>query len=278
MAANLEWEGSVGRSWAELHEQTDRCLAGLTQQLLDRIAAFPGSSILDIGCGAGELTLALARARPKAHVIGLDISEDLVEVARSRGMHLSNLEFALGDAAEWRAKGMAPDLLISRHGVMFFKDPVAAFTHLRQSADTNANLVFSCFRSARENPWASDVARIAGLPPATNPHAPGPFAFADPQWIEAILEPAGWGEIDIAPVDFAYVAGQGADPVADARAFFARIGPAARALQEVDGEAREQLAARLDRWLEDHRDGDLVAFAGAAWIVTACANPQFDAR
>ncbi len=273
-----EWEGPVGRSWAELHALTDRCFGGLTQQLLDRVSMESGHSVLDIGCGAGELSLAIARARPQARVVGVDVSADLVEAARERGALLGNLEFALGDAARWQAEDFVPDLLVSRHGVMFFDDPFAAFAHLGEMAAPGARLVFSCFRAPRENPWAADVARLAQLPPAADPHAAGPFAFADPQRIEAILSSGGWQDIDIAPVDFAYIAGQGGDPVGDARAFFARIGPAARALRDVTGAAKLELAAKLDRWLEERRSGDLVAFAGAAWIVTATADRRVRER
>lgn len=273
-----EWEGQVGRSWADLHVLTDRCFGGLTQQLLDRIAAQPGDNVLDVGCGAGELSLAIARARPQARVIGVDVSADLVEVARRRGAQLGKLEFALGDAAGWQRDGFVPDLLVSRHGVMFFDNSTGAFAHLRSIAASDASMVFSCFRAPRENPWAADVARMAGQPPAADPHAPGPFAFADPQHIEAVLGAGGWHQIDIAPADFAYIAGQGTDPVADARAFFARIGPAARAMREVSGAARQELSAKLDRWLEEHRSGDLVAFAAAAWIVTAKADRRWRER
>lgn len=267
-----EWEGTVGQSWAELHALTDRCFSGLTQQLLDRIAAYDGNAVLDIGCGAGEVSLAVARARPQARVVGVDISAQLIEVARQRGAQLGNLEFALGDAVSWSLEHFAPDLLVSRHGVMFFDDPFAAFTHLGDRAAPGANLVFSCFRSPRENAWAADVARMLDQPPASDPFAPGPFAFADPQRIEAVLAAGGWQNVDIAPVDFAYIAGHGADPVADARSFFARIGPAARAMRSLEGSARAKFAAKLDKWLEEHRQGDLVAFAAAAWIVTAKAD------
>lgn len=269
MTNGSEWQGDVGRNWAQLHTLTDRCFGGLTQRLLDRIADFPGREVLDVGCGAGELSLAIARNRQHARVIGLDISPELVEAARIRGAQLPGASFELGDAAQWRGDHFSPDLIVSRHGVMFFDDPVVAFAHLNSIAAPGANLVFSCFRSARDNPWAGDIARMIGQGPAGDGYVPGPFAFADPRFVEAVLTAGGWRDVDIAPVDFAYVAGAGSDPVADARAFFARIGPAARALRELEGEAKADLEAQLIPWLERHRDGDLVIFPAAAWIVTA---------
>lgn len=264
-----DWQGKVGQNWADMHAWTDRSFTGLTQHLLGRIAEHAGRAVLDIGCGAGELSLAIARARHDANVIGLDISPDLVAAAQARGGQHPNLEFIVGNAATWQRESFTPDLLVSRHGVMFFDEPPAAFAHLRGIAAPGAPLVFSCFRSVRENRWMSDLARLLDLPPPTDPYAPGPFAFADPQRVEGILAAAGWTGIDFEPVDFAYIAGTGADPVADAEAFFARIGPAAATLRELRGAALEQAQQRIRAWLAERSTGDLVAFSAAAWVVTA---------
>lgn len=269
MTTGMDWQAQVGRSWAESWQLTDRSFAGLTQRLLERIGERAGGAVLDIGCGAGELSLAIARNRPQARIVGLDISQDLIAAARARGERLGNVEFVLGDAAEWSKPGFTPDLLVSRHGVMFFPDPVAAFTHLHEQASSVANLVFSCFRSARDNQWASGIAQILGLPPAADPAAPGPFAFADPGHVERILAAAGWRNIVLEPVDFAYVAGVGDDPAGDALRLFRRIGPAAAALRELAGQARTDAEQRIRDWLEEHREGNLVAFGAAAWIVSA---------
>lgn len=278
MTTGLDWQDTVGRNWAKSYALTDRSFAGLTEHLLGVIGAHPGVDVLDVGCGAGELSLAIARARPRARVIGLDVSSDLIAAARERAGERSNVRFELGDAAGWSAPGCEPDLIVSRHGVMFFDDPPNAFAHLHGLATSNASLVFSCFRSPRENPWASGVAELLGLP-AGDPEAPGPFAFADPQRVEAILAAGGWGRIDFAPLDFAWIAGKSADPIADALAFFSRIGPAAPALRALEGDDRLAAEDKLRGWFEAHRSGDLVAFAAAAWIVTAHADRrQHDRR
>lgn len=272
MTTGMEWRAQVGTSWAEMYQQTDRAFTGLTQRLLERVSARAGGAVLDIGCGAGELSLAIARARPRVPVIGLDVSPDLIAVAQERAINHANAEFALGDAAIWQREGFVPDLLVSRHGVMFFEDPCSAFTHLRGISASGASLVFSCFRNPRENRWASDIGDLLSLAPASDPHAPGPFAFADPQYVEPVLAGAGWLEIDFEPVDFAYIAGMGSDPVSEAAAFFSRIGLAAAALRELNGDARSEAEARITEWLEIHRSGDLVALGAAAWIVTARAD------
>jgi SAM-dependent methyltransferase len=277
MTTGTDWQDAVGRSWAQAWALTDRSFAGLTEQLLGRIAGVPGDTVLDVGCGAGELSLALARARPRAQIIGLDLSAHLVAAARERAGERTHLRFVQGDAAAWREPDFAPDLLVSRHGVMFFDDPSAAFAHLHDTAAPDAALVFSCFRSPRENVWASGLADLLGLPPG-DPLAPGPFAFADPQRVEAILRQAGWGQIDFQPVDFAWIAGVGADAEADALDFTSRIGPAAPALRALEGVARTEAEERLRDWFRQHRSGDIVAFSAAAWIVTAKADRRHRTR
>ncbi|WP_374279909.1 trans-aconitate 2-methyltransferase [Novosphingobium sp.] len=269
MTTRTDWQAQVGRTWAENYHLTDRSFSGLTQRLLERIRDCAGKAVLDVGCGAGELTLAVARARPHARVIGVDVSAELVAAARGRGDLLGNASFVEADAASWREPGFAPDLLISRHGVMFFDDPVAAFANLYDQAAPGAQLLFSCFRSPLENPWASDLAQLLRLPPAADPRAPGPFAFADPAHVEAILEGAGWQAVACDPVDFAYVASTGNDPVAEALDFFKRIGPAAAMLRSLEGEELAEAVARITNWLEEHRSGNLIAFGAAAWLVSA---------
>lgn len=268
MTGKSEWQDRVGKSWAENWQLTDRSLAGLTEQLLHVISGLPGTRIADIGCGAGELSLALSRQRPDAQVTGVDISQDLVDAARSRA-GASGAEFILADASQWQPAGGAPDLLVSRHGVMFFDDPVAAFAHLRRISAPGARLAFSCFRSREENAWMTGLAGLLPGMAAPDPHAPGPFAFADPERVSAILTAAGWSGLRIEPHDFAYVAGAGENSAADAAAFFARIGPLASVIRDLHGEAREVLNARLAQWIGRHRQDGMVAFPAAAWIVTA---------
>lgn len=273
MTGRSDWEGRTGRKWADEWRRTDRSFAGLTEHLLRKARSAPIRRALDIGCGAGELTLALAREFPDSRIDGVDVSAVLVAAAQERGSNLGNARFALADAADWTPEGNAPDLLISRHGVMFFEDPVAAFSHLRGIAAPSARLIFSSFRDRRENLWASGIAELLpeGALTIPTPGEPGPFAFADRGHVEHILLAAGWRELAFEKVDFAYVAGAGGNPVSDALTYFLAIGPAAAAAAELDQTERTAFLARLEHFLEGHRDGSIVALRAAAWIVSARA-------
>jgi len=273
MTQAMDWQGDVGRTWAESYTLTDRAFGGLTQHLLEQIDRLGGSAVLDIGCGAGELSLAIARQRPQARVVGVDISEALVAAAAERAGSRAQVSFAVADAGNWQSANFRPDLLVSRHGVMFFADPPAAFAHLHDLAASDAHLVFSCFRDRSLNPWASGIGAL--LPPElvvapADPREPGPFAFADPAYVEGILAAGGWRNIAFEPFDFAYVAGVGERAVAEACAFFNRIGPAASALSAIRGTPAEAgFQARLAAWVEHNASAGLVAFPAATWIVTA---------
>lgn len=274
MTSAFDWTGRVGQTWATEWERTDRSFAGLTPHLdaaiLTAAPAGPFRS-LDVGCGAGSTSLALVHARPDAQVIGVDLSPELVVVADHRGAGQANLTFRLGDATDV-ARTLAPlDLLVSRHGVMFFGDPVVAFADLHAASRPGAGLIFSCFRDRGDNVWASDlVEQVTGVhPPVPTGYAPGPFGLADPSFTAAILEQAGWTIGSHARVDFSYLAGDGDDPVADAAAFFRHIGPLASARRQADDPVA--LDARLKAVLERYRTGSTVAFAASAWIWRATA-------
>lgn len=267
------WQGRVGDVWAEEWRRTDRSFAGLSQHLDAAIAedAPRTGRALDIGCGAGGTSLALAAARPSLAIHGVDLSAGLVVVAtrRAAAANLSNARFEVGDAAT--PPGVPYDLAFSRHGVMFFTDPVTAFATIRTAMARGAPLVFSCFRTAAENGWAVALAEALGQPVSAASTAPGPFAFADREHVARILAAAGWHHAAPRAVDFTYVAGAGEAPVEDALAFFRRIGPAARALADTTEAERPRLLDRLAAMLDARvRDGT-IAFPAAAWIWTARA-------
>lgn len=221
---------------------------------------------LDIGCGVGSTAMALAAARPDLRVTGADLSRSLVSVALSRVREDAEVRFVVGDALDV-AESLAPlDLAVSRHGVMFFADPVAAFTRLHATMAPGGRLVFSCFRARRENDWAATVDAVIGTTPAPAGYAPGPFGFADPAFVRDLLDVTGWRNVNATVHDVSYVVGDDPD---DALAFYRRIGPAASALAAA--EDRERLEDRLrDLFAARSRNGAVAFTAGIQiWQATA---------
>lgn len=266
-----EWSGPVGDVWAQEWQRTDRSFGELTAQLVPAIidAAPEAGTAIDIGCGAGEIAVGLAASRHGLNVTGIDISQNLLDIAAKRAEGLHNISFDHGDAAELAASRAPVDLYVSRHGVMFFDDPVAAFNAFHNAASPKANLVFSCFRNWQLNGFASHVMELTGGEVLGD--GPGPFAFSSEDRVRSILSQSGWRDISATPVDFNYIAGQGDNPVADAMSFMRRIGPAARAIRAADEDKREALIDGVRKICETHHNGDIVAFPSAAWIWTARA-------
>jgi SAM-dependent methyltransferase len=268
-----DWQTRIGDVWAAEWRRTDRSFTHLSPLLNAAIlAAAPagGGTVLDIGCGAGATSLAIATARPDLAVTGIDLSPALVTIAQARVPHA---RFHVADAAH-DPIAVRPDLIVSRHGVMFFADPVAAFRRLRSLAQPGAPLVFSCFRDRAHNPWAGDlVAEVTGTPPLpAASYVPGPFGFADPALVADILARAGWSAAAPEPVDFAYVAGEGDDAIADAVSYFTRIGPLASTLAAIDPADRPRLIDRLAAALSHRHAGSCVQFPASAWIWRAEAG------
>lgn len=266
-----EWSGPVGDVWAQEWQRTDRSFGELTAQLVPAIinAAPENGTAIDIGCGAGQTAIGLAAARPGLKITGIDISEGLLEIARQRAEGLHNIGFENGDAAKSASDHAPVDLYISRHGVMFFDDPGAAFSSFRQAASSGAGVVFSCFRDWTLNGFASQIIeRLGGEVPGDGP---GPFAFASEAKVRTILSRSGWRDIRATAVDFNYIAGQGGNSVEEALSFMRRIGPAARAIRAADESQRQRMIDGLRDICETHHDNDIVSFPSAAWIWTAHA-------
>jgi len=271
MTTATDWRSRVGDIWAAEWRRTDRSLADLSRHLdpaiLD-VAAEAGQA-LDLGCGAGATSLTLAAARPDLAIIGLDLSPALLDVARARAAG-TTLRFAKLDVAhDDLTRFGRPDLIVSRHGVMFFADPVAAFTRLRAIAAPNARLVFTCFAERHRNAFACDLPHaVLGEAPSDPPgYRPGPFGFADPAFVARLLAAAGWQAGEPRRVSFDYVVGEGSDPVADAAGFLSQIGPLAAPLAAEPGR-RPLLAAALDRY----RRADRIVLPAEAWLWHARAG------
>ena len=275
MTQAAEWQGPVGSVWAAEYPRTDRSFAEFSPHLDRAIAqvAPDRGHALDIGCGAGSTSFALAAAKPGLAIAGYDIAPELIDAAKARASAYPNTHFATTDLNAGVPYPPAFDLLFSRHGVMFFDDPAMVFASLHAAASPGAPLVFSCFREPSLNPWAGRLAAaILGAPPSPPAgYAPSPFAFADPAFVTPMLANAGWHDIASEPIDYDYIAGEGDDPVEDAIGFFRRIGPVASALKSLPEDERPAALAKVRPLLEQGRDGDRIVFPAAAWIWRATA-------
>ena len=271
------WNGDGGTKWTAHQDLLDRTLDRIGLEAIAAAAPAPNERVIDIGCGCGSTSLDLARwVAPAGEVLGVDVSAPMVARARQRGAGLSGLSFAEGDAAVHAFARDHADLVFSRFGVMFFEAPAPAFANILKGLKPGGRLAFVCWRALKENPWVTTGLQVAlrhlPAPAPMDPHAPGPFAFADPARVEGILGEAGFTEIEIRPFDTELVLGGDGGPEA-AVAFTREIGPVGRLLTEAPAEARPRVEKDLLDLYRGMTDGRGRVRAGAAvWIVTA-RNP-----
>jgi SAM-dependent methyltransferase len=261
------WNGSAGRAWVETQEVLDAMFKPLEDLLVEAVSA---GRVLDVGCGTGSTTLAVARRLgEQGRCVGIDISEPMISAARARAEREgSTASFIRANAQDHAFEPASFDMLISRFGVMFFSDFVRAFTNLRQAAKEGAGLRFIAWRSPAENPFMTTAERAAAplLPnlPARRPDGPGQFAFADPYRVRRILEESGWAGVDIQPIDVACTL-----PEKELVRYLTRLGPLGMILHEVEERTRTQVIETVRAAFEPFVHGAEVRFTAACWRVAA---------
>jgi SAM-dependent methyltransferase len=226
--------------------------------------------VLDVGCGTGATTRAIARSlHADDSCVGLDISEPMIGAARAHAaMERVPAQFIVADAETHAFEPRSFDMIVSRFGVMFFADPARAFTNLRRASTPGAQLRVLAWRGTAENPFMTTAERAAApllpkLPPRRRDE-PGQFAFADDHRVRGILERSGWSEIDIRPVDVAC-----AFPERDLIGYFSRLGPVGRILGAADEATRERVVAAIRPAFDPYVHGDEVLFDAACWSIGA---------
>ena len=270
------WNGPGGQRWLNRQPLQDALLAPIGELLLDRAAPGVGEHVLDIGCGCGATTFALARrVAPTGRVLGIDVSAPMLERARHLAPKSLPVEFVLCDATVHPFEPDRGDLLCSRFGVMFFADPARSFTNMRRGLRSGARVAFSCWRQPRENPWVMlalhEAYRHVPRLPEVGPEDPGPFSLANEHRLRAILERAGFAAVRLEAVDLRLdlANGSGLDAAVDTAL---GIGPASRALDGQPPELRRAAAESIRAALARHQEGDTVPLPAALWIVTG-VNP-----
>jgi SAM-dependent methyltransferase len=265
------WNEAGGKLWAAEHDRLDRQIRALGEEGLKALASRPGERILDIGCGTGRTSLAIAGAvGSSGHVVGADVSRPMLAIAEAAGARTPQLRFIAGDAQVFPFDEASFDAAFSRFGVMFFADPVAAFVNIRRALKPGGRLVFVCWQPLALNDWMR-IPLEAALPllppmPPPDPQAPGPFAFANGDRVRGILEGAGFSEILLEP----HAEQIGGNTLADTLDLTMKVGPLGAILRE-DPALAPGVTAAVEAALAAHvRDGG-VWLQGAVWIVSARA-------
>ena len=289
------WNGYEGEHWARNQDRWDAVNAGFDQPLLDAAGIRAGERVLDVGCGAGAITRLAARAAgPGGRALGVDLSGPMLARAEESARHegLSNVAFEQGDAQVHPFPAETFDVAVSRFGVMFFADPVAAFGNVRRALRPGGRLAFACPAEPEHNDWLRAFAGLRDVLPVgdfalpgkpAEAHGPGMFSLADPDVTRDVLSGAGFVSIEARRVEVYGVWGQDAG---DAATFLLASGPGRHLTEQVVPDKRELAHRTLTESLRTHervgvdRTGDRareVRMKSVGLLVTARA-PERAAR
>jgi ubiquinone/menaquinone biosynthesis C-methylase UbiE len=270
------WNGHAGRAWVEAQALLDQLFQPFEDLLVEATVGNGGgaSEVLDVGCGTGSTTLAVARRLGAGgSCTGIDVSVPMITAARARAERegLQTARFLVGDAQTHHFAPGSFDQIISRFGVMFFDDPVEAFRNLRRAAKVDGRLSVIAFRSPTENPFMTTAERAAApvLPnlPERRLDGPGQFAFADDRKVHRILEESGWREIDIQAIDVPCTMLE-----AELVRYFTWLGPLGLALEGVDEKSRAHVVETVRAAFDPYVQGEQVRFTAACWMIGARAS------
>ncbi|WP_434587273.1 class I SAM-dependent methyltransferase [Streptomyces sp. A5-4] len=266
------WNGPEGAHWARNQDRWNAVNEGFNEPLLDAAGIMGGHCVLDLGCGSGQTTRMAALRAPQGRVLGLDLSAPMLAEARSCTARegITNASFTQGDAQVHLFEAEAFDVAISRYGVMFFADPVAAFNNVGRALRPGGRLAFVCPADATLNGWVTAVESLRDFLPVGDfgrPGLPGMFSLAAPDRIRDTLASAGYTGITINQAQAYGAWGRGAE---DAAEFLLETGPGRHLLEQADATARARAHRTLTHHLSNHVAANgTVRLCSTSWLVTA---------
>ena len=261
------WDGDQGGFWRDRADRFDDGVARFQAHLVEAAAVRQESVVLDVGCGSGLLSRGLGRGAGGGSVLGVDLSSPLLELARERTLQerLSNVRFVHADAQNYPFPAKCYDLVVSRHGVMFFGDVSAAFANFRRALRPGGRVVLLTWQAADRNDWI--MAFRAALDPGQAPPqaaGAGPFSLSDPEQVRSVLDAAGFVDVTLTDVREPMWFGHDTD---DAFAFLA--GQFAAALAGMPAAERARAEESLRTSLRSHERRGGVQYDSAAWLIQA---------
>ena len=278
-SAQIEfWNGETGQNWVTHDALMEQMLQPLGEAVMNVLAPIAGERALDIGCGCGHTSLALAtRVGPEGAVTGVDVSAPMLKVAKTladtAGDDSAPTVFLEADAQTHTFHAPHYDVVFSRFGVMFFEDPVAAFTNIRSAMSPTGRLAFCCWQPRAVNPFMT-VPAMAALellpaPPQPPPRTPGPFAFEEADYVDAILQEAGYRDICISPLSQLLEFGRGL-ALTEIVERLVQIGPIAQMIRDAPADLQQPVRDRVSAAIApfyDSRTG--LALEGQFWTASA---------
>ncbi|MFC9253285.1 class I SAM-dependent methyltransferase [Amycolatopsis thailandensis] len=257
------WNGAEGALWAKRAQRFDDGVAAYRDTFFSAAGVQATDHVLDVGCGAGQTTRDAARLAVEGAALGVDLSGEMLGLARrlAEEERVPNVSFEQVDAQVQAFPDAGFDVVISRHGSMFFGTPLAAFANLARATRPGGRLALLTWQPFRLNEWITTFRTIfaAGREvPSVN------LALSDPAETEGLLTSAGYTDVRCTAVNKPMYFGQDVD---DAAGFI--IEQHGGRLSDLDEATRDKAVATLRADLAEHQTGRGVFYGSAAWLVEA---------
>lgn len=280
-AAEYQWEGDRIARWLAQAQGLHRQLQPAADLLFGAAALQDGETVLDVGCGDGPTTRhAAGLVGPNGEVTGIDVSAGMLHTAAEAELPSGSapITWTVADVVAWQPPANQFDAVISRFGVMFFSDPIAAFRNLATSLKPGGRLVMVTWAERDRNqifemPYqvACAVARAHSLVPPEVPPAEGPYSLPNPDTNRALLNAAGLAEVEVARHDVMMPLGGGVDATTAALRS-QELGPV-RLVLSIYPQLRSPVSQALADAFEEHLDGKGRVSLAAELIVTSARKP-----
>jgi len=199
------WNKGIGQKWVKEDDSMNERFTILTKEFFSRAKINKDDRVLDIGCGGGITSFEASKlVGENGYVIGADISEILLDLAKRKYSNIKNLKFKYCDVQNYEFEKKSFSKVISRFGIMFFENPIKAFKNINDSIQNGGSLNFVCWTNVMENEFFTAAANIIikylnkDFPEITR--APGPFAFSEEEYIKQILEASEFKNVKVEKV------------------------------------------------------------------------------
>ena len=266
------WNDIKGELWVELQPRIDPMLAPLGDKAIEALELIPGERVLEIGCGNGTTTLAMAeRVGTEGEILAVDLSQPMLNKAAERGKASGYpVTFLEADAQVYDFPKEHFDAGFSRFGVMFFDDPVAAFSNILSAIRRGGRVAYVCWADREDNPWiripAGASKAYLELPPQPADDEPGMFSMQDEERVRSILTSAGWSDITLERFDTECSLGE---DVVDAARFISQMGPMSEPFALSDEETQYNTLKVIEESLAPYSSSKGVLMGYSTWIVAA---------
>jgi SAM-dependent methyltransferase len=250
------WERAAA-GWSERRATFQAVAMPVSQWMAEAVNPQPGHRVLELAAGPGDTGFLVAELiAPGGTLISSDASGAMLDAARARAeeLGLHDVEFRPLNAESIALPAASLDAVLCRWGYMLLAAPGAALGETRRVLRPGGRVALAAWDGAEHNAWAAigsdEMQRVLDTPPP-DPGQPGMFAFAAPGRIEALLEDAGFSEVEVAAIDLTFTHD---DEDAWWEDRVALSVPFADALAQLDADGRDRLREAIDARLAQYRD------------------------